>query len=133
MLFYESIPLLVNIRLLMMMQYDAIGAKYSNSSGCRDKARVERITRKAEIRRMEAVSDGPIPELHTDSEEEEPEEAEEPIEPGDRIFAIGLIPVPAEIRATSSVSQRLAKAFKRNSESTPSGRSVPEYLKEFDC
>ena len=32
MLFYESIPLLVNIRLLMMMQYDAIGAKYSNSS-----------------------------------------------------------------------------------------------------
>jgi len=31
MLFYESIPLLVNIRLLMMMQYDAIGAKYSNT------------------------------------------------------------------------------------------------------
>jgi len=32
MLFYESIPLLVNIRLLMMMQYDAIGAKYSNTN-----------------------------------------------------------------------------------------------------
>jgi len=31
MLFYESIPLLVNIRLLMMMQYDTISAKYSNS------------------------------------------------------------------------------------------------------
>jgi len=30
MLFYESILLLVNIRLLMMMQYDTIGAKYSN-------------------------------------------------------------------------------------------------------
>jgi len=41
---------------------------------------------------MEAVSDGPVPELHTDSEDEEPEEAEEPIEPGDRIFAIGLVP-----------------------------------------
>jgi len=43
-------------------------------SGCRDEAQVERITRKAEIRQTEAVSDGPIPELHTDSKEEEPEE-----------------------------------------------------------
>ena len=73
---------------------------------------MERITRKAEIRRTEAVSDGPILELHTDSEEEEPEEAEEPIEPGDRIFAIGLVPASAEIQATSSVSQCLAEAFK---------------------
>jgi len=52
---------------------------------------------------MEAVSDGPVPELHTDSEEEEPKEAEEPIEPGDCIFAIGLVPAPEEIQATSSV------------------------------
>jgi len=82
---------------------------------------------------MEAVSDGPAPELHTDSEEEEPEEAEEPIKPGDCIFAIGLVPEPVEIRATSSISQRLAEAFKRNSEaSAPSGWSVPEYMKEFD-
>jgi len=97
---------------------------------------VERIARKAKIRRTEAVSDGPVPELHTDSEEEEPEEAEEPIEPGDRIFAIGLVPAPAEIRATSSVSQRLAQAFKRNSKSAPSGQSVPEYLlsrDQLDC
>jgi len=102
-------------------------------SGCRDEARVERIARKAEIRRTEAVSNGPAPELHTDSEEEEPKEAEEPIEPGDPIFAIGLVPAPVEIRATSSVSQRLAEAFKHNSKaSAPSARSVPEYLKEFD-
>ena len=86
--------------------------------GCRDEARVERITRKAEIRRTEAVSDGPALELHTDSEEEEPEEAEEPIEPGDHIFSIGLVPAPAEIRATSSVSQHLAEAFKCNSEAS---------------
>jgi len=102
-------------------------------SGCRDEARVERIAWQAEIWWTEAVSDGPAPELHTDSEEEEPEEAEELIGPGDRIFAIGLIPAPAEIRATSSVPQRLAKAFKCNSEaSTPSGRSIPEHLKEFN-
>ena len=94
---------------------------------------MERITQKAEIQWTEAVSDGPVPELHTDSEEEEPKEAEEPIKPGDHIFEIGLVPVPAEIRATSSVSQRLAEAFKRNSEaSAPSGQPVPEYLKEFD-
>jgi len=38
-----------------------------------------------------------------------------------------------EIQATSSVSQRLAEAFKRNSEaSAPFGRPIPEYLKEFD-
>jgi len=73
---------------------------------------VQRIAQKAKIRRTEAVSNGPVLELHTDSEEEEPEEAEEPIKPGDCIFAIGLVPAPAEIRATSSVSQHLAEAFK---------------------
>ena len=94
---------------------------------------MERIAWKAEIWRTEAVSDGPVPELHTDSKEEEPEEAGEPIKPGDHIFAIGLVPAPAEMRATSSVSQCLAKAFKHNSEaSAPSGQSVLEYLKEFD-
>jgi len=94
---------------------------------------VERIAWKSEIRWTEAVSNGPVPELHTDYEEEEPEEAEELIKPGDHIFAIGLVPAPVEIQATSSVSQRLAEAFKCNSEaSTPSGQSVPEYLKDFD-
>ena len=73
---------------------------------------MQRIAQKAKIRRTEAVSNGPVLELHTDSEEEEPEEAEEPIKPGDCIFAIGLVPAPAEIRATSSVSQHLAEAFK---------------------
>ena len=59
--------------------------------------------------------------------------AEELIKPGDCIFTIGLVLALAEIQATSSVSQRLAEAFKRNSEaSVPSGWSVPEYLKEFD-
>jgi len=42
---------------------------------------------------MEAVSDGPVPELHLDSDKEEPKEDEELIEPGDCIFAIGLVPV----------------------------------------
>jgi len=67
-------------------------------SGCRDQARVERITQKAEIQWMEAVSDGPVPELHTDSEEEEPEEAEELIKPGDHIFAIGVENIGCRIK-----------------------------------
>jgi len=58
---------------------------------------VERIAQKAEIRQTEAVSDGPVPELHMDSKEEEPEEAKELIKPGDRIFEIGLVPAPVEI------------------------------------
>jgi len=82
-------------------------ADLGHITGCRDEARVERIALKAEIQWTEAVSDGPVPELHTDSEEEEPKEAEEPIKPGDRIFAIGLVPAPAEIRATSSVLGQL--------------------------
>jgi len=45
-------------------------------------------------------------------------------EPGDRIFTIGLVPVPAEIRATSSLSQRLAEAFKLNSEASAEFDSI---------
>ena len=51
----------------------------------------------------------------------------------DHIFSIGLVPAPAEIWATSSVSQCLAEAFKCNSKaSAPSSWSILEYLKEFD-
>jgi len=87
-------------------------------SGCRDKAWEERIAQKAEIWWTKAVSNGPVPELHTDSEEEEPKEADKPIKLGECIFTIGLVPSPAEIRATSSVSQCLAKAFICNSKAS---------------
>jgi len=43
-------------------------------SGCRDEAQAERITWKAEIQWTEAVSNGPVLELHLDSEKEEPKE-----------------------------------------------------------
>jgi len=46
-------------------------------SGCRDKAQEERIAWKAKIQWTEAVSDGPVPELHMDSKEEEPKEVED--------------------------------------------------------
>ena len=52
------------------------------------------------------------------------------------MFATGLHLPPVDIRATSTISQRLAEAFKRNNESGPTTSDprsgVPDYLREFD-
>src|SRR5271156_462067 len=104
-------------------------------AGCRDEARLERITRKAQIRRKETCSSGPTPKLHHDSED--PDDSDdstswrECIDQGDRIFASGLLPPrPHEdIRASSTISTRLAEAFKANSEAN--APPIPDYLKEF--
>ena len=48
---------------------------------------------------------------------------------GDRILATGLFPTSSmEIRASSTISQRLAEAFQANMEATT---PIPEYLQEF--
>ena len=107
-------------------------------AGCREDARQERITHKAQVRRKEACSSGPTPELHHDTDDvddsedsDNSENDEECIDEGDRIFAYGLLPTrpSEEIRATSTISTRLAEAFKTNSEAT--SHPIPEYLKEF--
>ena len=104
-------------------------------SECREELRQERITQKAEVRRIDTCSRGPTPEvnhdLEDDSEVADVDSEVEPlsIEEGDRILATGLIPPPSmEIRASSTISQRLAEAFQTNIEATT---PVPEYLKEF--
>ena len=57
--------------------------------------------------------------------EDEPDSVEE----GDQILATGLFPTPSmEIRASSTISQRLAEAFQANTEATT---PIPEYLREF--
>ena len=98
-------------------------------SGCREEIRQEHIVRKAEMRRKETCSDGPAPEFHHDSDEPE-DVSEECLDQGDRIFATGLLPPPSpiEVQATSTVSQRLAEAFKVNSEAVS---PVPSYLQQF--
>ena len=107
-------------------------------SGCQDELRQERIAHKAEARRIEICSIGPLPEIDHDSEHglehnSEPslDSADEPIsvEEGDHILATGLLPPPSvNIRASSTISQRLAEAFQTNKEAlTP----IPNYLKEF--
>jgi hypothetical protein len=102
---------------------------------------------------MEKCSAGPLPTLVEDSDDEEDlpiligdteseqgdEDSDAGFEEGDHLFATGLGQPPAEIRATSSISQRLAEAFKRNtvlerSEESPTDlrSGVPDYLQEFD-
>jgi hypothetical protein len=71
--------------------------------------------------------DDPPALLMDDDDKEDPE-----VEDGDRLFAAGLYhpTVPtAEIWATSTILQRLAEAFKQNSEPTV---GVLDYLREFD-
>src|SRR6202789_1056477 len=102
--------------------------------GCRDEVRQERAARKAEIRRMDACTTGLTPEIDHDfysPDEGTSDEVPESIEDEDRIFATGLLPSPSsmDIRASSTISQRLAEAFKSNSEAT--SPPIPEYLKEF--
>jgi hypothetical protein len=105
-------------------------------SGCRDELRNKRRARKTETRLIARCSTGPLPvmveedgdklpALLKDNEDEDDPEFEE----GDRMFAAGLHRSTAEIRATSTISQRLAEAFKQNSEPID---GIPDYLWEFD-
>ena len=101
-------------------------------SGCHDEIQMERVAQKADARRKDACSIGPMPEISHDSEEDlVPNAEDEPIsiEEGDQILATGLLPTPTmDIRTSSTISQRLVEAFQANTEAvTP----IPEYLKEF--
>jgi hypothetical protein len=68
--------------------------------------------------------DDPPALLKDDDNEEDPE-----FEKGDRLFAASLYHPTSEIQATSTISQRLAEAFKQNSVPTD---GVPDYLRKFD-
>src|ERR1700761_7724352 len=83
-------------------------------SRCRDELRQERVTQKAEARRLEICSLGPTPEVNHDSEDDSEiagaDSGDESlsIEEGDRILATGLLPPPSmEIQASSTILQRL--------------------------
>ena len=103
-------------------------------SGCRDEIQLERIAQKADARRKDTCSIGPMPEIsHNPEEDLVPDAEDKPIsiEEGDRILATGLLPtLTMDICASSSISQRLAEAFQANTEAVT---LVLEYLKEFTC
>ena len=106
--------------------------------GCRDEVCQEHVTQKAESQRKDTCIAGPIPEISHDSNSNSSNKdmsntsSESPsMEERDHILATDLL-LPAsstDIRASSTISQHLAEAFKANSkaESPP----IPEYLKEF--
>ena len=74
-----------------------------------------------------------IPDLVDDSnnEDDEPYVGEDALEGGDQVFTV-TIPCEVEfIRATSNVSQRLAKAFHKNAQPKTFGELVPTHLHDF--
>jgi hypothetical protein len=111
--------------------------------GCHTERKEERNTRKRDAQRINACRTGPLPAFveDIDDEEDEPEvnlpDAEpgclpdEPLEEGDRIWAAGLFPEAEHIHATSTVSQRLAEGFKRNSAPVDHDEHLPPYLQDF--
>jgi hypothetical protein len=114
-------------------------------NGCRTEAREERQILKREAASISACRSGSFPATIEDADEEEvddePTASDIPfdIEDRDRVWATGLIPEAQYIQASSTISQRLAEGFARNTEAHPTlltGRSgsknpIPDYVKIF--
>ena len=106
--------------------------------GCRDEVHQEQVTQKAKSWRKDTCTAGPIPEISHDSNSNSSDEdmsdapSESPsMEERDHMLTTGLLPPTSsmDIRASSTISQHLAEAFKANSEAE--SPPIPEYLKEF--
>ena len=84
--------------------------------------RERRRSQKEEARNIDACHTGPPPAfvediIDEDEDVDEPAEpSDEPLELGDRVWATRLLLEPEYVRMSSTISQRLAEAFKRNSE-----------------
>ena len=77
-------------------------------SGCRDEIREERKVQKLEARRISACSEGDLPALVRDDEDDDDsadDDSDLDFSEGDRLFAASLQAPPEEIRATSTISQ----------------------------
>jgi hypothetical protein len=115
-------------------------------NGCRTEVREERWILKREAASINACHSGSFPATVEDADKEE-EVDDEPtasdipfdIEDGDRVWATGLIPEAQYIQASSTISQRLAESFARNTEAHPtlptggsgSKNPIPDYVKIF--
>jgi hypothetical protein len=107
----------------------------SRCSGCRE----ERKAKQAETRHIARCTAGPLPASVEDAEEEEPEAADAmELADKDRMFAAGLFSPPQEVRATATMSQRLAEAHLRNTNPPPDSSApalpaedIPHHLREF--
>jgi transposase InsO family protein len=94
--------------------------------------------RKRQRQARRKCREGPMPTLLEEEEEEKGngQDAEEQWEHGDRIIATALHPVEQTtwVRATTTISQRLAEAAAKQQPEGPKGfkELVPEYLHEFE-
>jgi len=115
-------------------------------NGCRTEAREERRILKREATSISACRSGSFPATVEDADEEDKVDAEPTpsnvpfdIEEGDRVWVTGLIPEAQYIQASSTISQRLAEGFAKNTEANPTlptgGSSskdpIPDYVKIF--
>jgi hypothetical protein len=108
-------------------------------AGCREDIRAEREARLVETRRISRCAASPFPASVEDAEEEESDTSEAPeLAEGDRVFAAGLLPQHEEVRATSTMSQRLAEAHWHNSNPASGGpalalsaEDIPYHLREY--
>jgi len=112
-------------------------------NGCRNEAREERKLAKKEAADISACRTGPFPtsEPAEGTSDSEPQTSDIPfdIEEGDCVWATGLLPEVEYVRATSTISQRLAESFTKSTNphpTLPTGGSglknpVPDYVKMF--
>jgi len=106
----------------------------------KEETQKERAAHRRHIEVLRACRAGPHPVMIEEVEEEDddfedesdpvPEfDPEDKLEEGDRLWYVTLPPEEVFIRATETVSQRLAAAHRKN---TQSQTDIPDYLKEFE-
>jgi len=109
-------------------------------TSCRNEAREERHASKEQARIINACCASSLPAFveHADDENEEDEVPdlegfmEYKYEEGDHVWAASIPLEPEYIRATTSVSQWLAKAFQKNSMPWDYANHIPLHLRDFD-
>ena len=113
---------------------------------CVEEEKAEQREKRAEARRIHACRAGPMPSVDDDlcdvpdlspdpddDDDDAPTDADDsPIEEGDRIFMVNFGNSKEEIRATQNVSQRLAEAFHKNSETKSFRDAAPDHLHDFE-
>jgi hypothetical protein len=106
--------------------------------GCWTERRNEWKAKKEDAEWINACHSSPLPAFVEDADDKDDElqpdpesTPEEQLKEGDRIWATGLLPEPEHIWASSTISQRLAEAFKRNSQPTDYEKHIPPHLCDF--
>jgi hypothetical protein len=106
--------------------------------GCRMEQRDEQKAKKEDAKQINTCHSGLLLAFVEDADDEDdelqpnPESIpEEQLKEGDRIWATGLLLEPEHIRASSTISQQLAEAFKQNSQPTDYKKHIPPHLHDF--